>query len=85
MSIMDHFDRVPEQGFSQAIDPRAAQRQFNVSLGLLVILTVAAISVALTVGIAPLQATAFNAPKHSFVQMPQLVHVRDARLSLGNG
>jgi hypothetical protein len=85
MSIADHFDHVPDQGFSQTIDPRAAQRQFNMSLGLVVILVMAAVGVALTVGIAPLQATAYNGPKRAFVQAPQMVHVRDARLDLSNG
>jgi hypothetical protein len=42
MSVMDHFDKAPEVGFSRKWDPDSARRQFNVSLGLIAALAVAA-------------------------------------------
>lgn len=42
MSIADRFDHAPEAGFVRFYDPRAARRQFRVSLALIVILAMAA-------------------------------------------
>jgi len=42
MSVMDHFDKAPEVGFSRKWDAESARRQFNVSLGLIAALGVAA-------------------------------------------
>jgi hypothetical protein len=44
MSIADNFDRKPEAGFVRAYDIRAARRQFQVSLALVLVLGVAAIA-----------------------------------------
>ena len=35
MSVVDHFDKAPEAGFSRGWDAEAARRQFNVSLALI--------------------------------------------------
>lgn len=42
MSIASHFDPAPDAGFVRSYDPRAARRQFRVSLVLILILTLAA-------------------------------------------
>lgn len=41
MSIIDHFDKAPEGGFSREWDAAAARRQFNVSLALIAALAFA--------------------------------------------
>ena len=41
MSVVDHFDKAPEAGFSRQWDADAARRQFNVSLGLIAALALA--------------------------------------------
>jgi hypothetical protein len=43
MSIADKFDRTSEAGFVRAFDTRAARRQFQVSLALVLVLGLAAI------------------------------------------
>ena len=35
MSVVDHFDKAPEAGFTRGWDAEAARRQFNVSLVLI--------------------------------------------------
>jgi hypothetical protein len=42
MSVVDHFDKAPEAGFSRGPDAESARRQFNVSLGLIAALACAA-------------------------------------------
>jgi hypothetical protein len=42
MSVMDHFDKAPEIDFSRQWNAQSARRQFNVSLGLIAALSVAA-------------------------------------------
>jgi hypothetical protein len=49
MSIADHFRRVPDAGFVRSYDPQAARRQFQISLVLILILTLAAFSLGLLV------------------------------------
>ena len=49
MSIIDHFDRNPPAGFMRHGFARQANRQFRMSLALVIVLTVAAISVSLSV------------------------------------
>lgn len=49
MSIADHFDDVPDAGFVCSYDPRAARRQFQISLVLILILTLAAFTLGLLV------------------------------------
>lgn len=41
MSIVDHFEKAPEGGFSREWDAVAARRQFNVSLALIAALAFA--------------------------------------------
>ncbi|WP_297300185.1 hypothetical protein [uncultured Methylovirgula sp.] len=53
MSIADHFDRAPDAGFVRSYDSRAARRQFQVSLVLIVILTVSAFALGLLVRFDP--------------------------------
>ncbi len=47
MSIADHFRRAPDAGFVRSYDPQAARRQFQVSLVLIMILTLAAFTLGL--------------------------------------
>ena len=56
MSVVDHFDKAPEAGFSRGWDAEAARRQFNVSLALLA---------ALAFGIGVVAYSMRSAPKHS--------------------
>jgi hypothetical protein len=42
MSVMDHFDKAPEVGFSREWNSEFARRQFNVSLGLIAAIAMAA-------------------------------------------
>lgn len=49
MSIADHFDHAPDAGFVRSYDSHAARRQFQISLVLILILTVAAFALGLLV------------------------------------
>lgn len=49
MSIADHFYHAPDAGFVRAYDPRAARRQFQVSLVLILILAMAAFALGMLV------------------------------------
>lgn len=49
MSIADHFDHTTDAGFVRTYDSHAARRQFQVSLVLIMILTVAAFVLGLLV------------------------------------
>lgn len=42
MSIADHFEHAPDAGLIRNYDSGAARRQFNVSLTLIVVITIAA-------------------------------------------
>jgi hypothetical protein len=42
MSIADHFDCAPDAGFVRYYDSRAARRQFQISVALVVVLSLAA-------------------------------------------
>ncbi len=53
MSIADHFDHAPDAGFVRSYDLRSARRQFQVSLVLIVILTVSAFALGLLVRFDP--------------------------------
>lgn len=53
MSIADHFDHAPDAGFVRSYDFRAARRQFQVSVALILILTFAAFSLGLLVRFEP--------------------------------
>lgn len=56
MSVVDHFDKAPEAGFSRGCDAEAARRQFNVSLALIA---------ALAFGVGAVAYSMRSAPKHS--------------------
>ncbi|MDE2577473.1 MAG: hypothetical protein KGL46_01585 [Hyphomicrobiales bacterium] len=45
MALIDHFDNVPEAGFSLRVNPAEARRQFNISLVLIASLAVAAFAI----------------------------------------
>lgn len=49
MSIADHFYHAPDAGFVRSYDSRAARRQFQVSLALIVILALAAFALGMLV------------------------------------
>lgn len=49
MSIADHFDHAPDAGFVRSYDSHAARRQFQISLVLVLILSVAAFALGLLV------------------------------------
>ncbi|HLH11848.1 MAG TPA: hypothetical protein VKV77_08220 [Methylovirgula sp.] len=49
MAITDHFQRAPESGFVRSYDLQTARRQFWFSLGLILILAVAAFAVGMLV------------------------------------
>lgn len=53
MSIADRFDHAPDAGFVRSYDSRAARRQFQVSLALILILTLAAFALGLLVRFDP--------------------------------
>lgn len=44
MSIADHFDSAPDAGFIRSYDSRAARRQFRISVALILILSMAALT-----------------------------------------
>ena len=55
MSVVDHFHKTPEAGFSRSWDAESARRQFNVSLALIAALAFAAglLAYSLRIGPAP--------------------------------
>jgi hypothetical protein len=53
MSIADHFDHAPDAGFVRSYNSRAARRQFQVSLVLIVVLTVSAFALGFLVRFDP--------------------------------
>ncbi len=55
MSVVDHFHKAPEAGFSRSWDAESARRQFNVSLALIAALAFAAglLAYSLRIGPAP--------------------------------
>jgi len=53
MSVVDHFDKAPEAGFTRGWDAEAARRQFNVSLALIAALAFGIGIVAFTMRSAP--------------------------------
>jgi hypothetical protein len=79
MAIVDHFERVEETGYACTIDPEAARRQFNMSLGLLVVLAIAAAAITLSLRSGPqVLAAQLRAPVRLVVEMPQRVQVQQA-------
>ena len=49
MSVADHFDHTPDAGFVRAYDSQAARRQFQVSVVLILVLTLAAFALGLLI------------------------------------
>ncbi len=82
MAITDHFEAIEEPGFRRSIDPEAARLQFNMSLGLVVILGIVSVGLALSLGFKPqtLEAQA-RAPIKLVVQLPQRAQVQQAVVS----
>lgn len=79
MAILDHFERVEEPGFTRSVDPRSARRQLNISLGLIVVLAIAATAVTLSLRAEPQRFAALTrAPFKRVVQMPQPARVQQA-------
>ena len=74
MTIADHFERTPDAGFTRAIDPVAAHRQFVLSLGLVAVITVATIAATLTLKVGETRSASANIT----VQAPQMMHVQQA-------
>ena len=77
------FDSVADAGFYQTIEPGAARRQFNMSLGLVAILAAVALLVGLSAGFGPLPQTApASMQARLIVQQPQRVRVMQAQASV---
>ena len=80
MAFSEKFGSVADAGFYQTIEPDAARRQFNMSLGLIAVLTLVALVVGLSAGFAPLPQTApATMQARLIVQQPQRVHVMQAQ------
>lgn len=79
MSIIGHFDPAPDAGFVRTYDPRAARRQFQISVALIVILTFAAFTLGFLIQ--------FDAPAGLVGPAPNLrvPHVAVASTMDGNG
>jgi hypothetical protein len=75
MSIAEHFDSAPDAGFVRSYDSQAARRQFQISLALILILTLAAFTLGLLVR--------FDAPAAQANPAPS-VH-QDVHFAGGNG
>lgn len=75
MSNTQTFDHT-DDGFIQKIDSQAARHQFNMSLGMVVVLAAATLAAAFTLRIEPVPVQ--NVPTQMVVQAPQLVHVQQA-------
>ncbi|MGH6818832.1 MAG: hypothetical protein ACREC1_08690 [Methylovirgula sp.] len=66
MSIADHFAPAPDAGFVRSYDSQAARRQFQISLVLILILTLAAFVLGFSVQ--------FDAPTGAGRPAPHEVH-----------
>jgi hypothetical protein len=75
MSIIDHFDHAPDAGFVRSYDSRAARHQFQISLALILILTLAAFALGLLVR--------FDAPAGDVTPAPS-TH-QDVHFAASNG
>lgn len=74
MSIAEHFDPTPDGGFVRSYDLQAARRQFQISLVLILILTLAAFTLGLLVR--------FDAPAAEIAPTPSTHQTRFAAASL---
>ena len=69
-----------DEGFYQTIEPSTARRQFNMSLGLVAMLSMVALTLGLSAGFAPIEQSALvNSQARLVVQSPQRVHVMQAQ------
>jgi hypothetical protein len=74
------MEPLADEGFYQTIEPEAARRQFNMSLGLVAALSLVAVLVGLTAGFGPVDATvAGNREARITVQTPQRVQIMQAQ------
>jgi hypothetical protein len=79
MAITDHFKAVEDPGFRRTVEPEAARQQLHMSLGLVVLLAIAAAAIGLSFRFEPQVLEArINAPVRLVVQMPQHVNVLQA-------
>lgn len=82
MALFNHFDRGVDAGFRRVMEPVDARRQLCMSVGLVVVLALAAGSMAASVGAsssAPVAARAMHAPLLvTGVQKPRFLDVRQA-------
>jgi hypothetical protein len=62
MSVVDHFHKTPEAGFSRSWSADSARRQFNVSLGLIAALAFATGMLAYSLRIGPTPQASVHAP-----------------------
>ncbi len=69
-----------DAGFMRSVDPQAARRQFNMSLGLIAALGLAILTSALTLRIHPAPAARHVA--RATIQAPQMMPVRQAVFGL---
>lgn len=79
MAIVDHFEHVEEPGFMPSLNPQAARQQFNMSLGLVVVLAIGAAVIALSLRTEPQILAAHTlAQVKLVVQVPQRLDVQQA-------
>jgi hypothetical protein len=79
MGIIDHFEAVDDPGFRSSVDPNAARQQFNMSLGLVVVLAIAAATLALSFRFEPhILEAQVKAPIRLVVQAPQHAELQQA-------
>jgi hypothetical protein len=68
-----------DEGFYRTVEPEVARRQFNMSLGLLTLLTMVAVALGATAGFSPIAHSSFSDRQARLVvQSPQRVHVLQA-------
>ena len=77
MSLASHFECNDDVGFIRGVDPKAARRQLNMSLGLVVVLALTTVGAGMTLKSDTNIADAATTPK-LVVQAPTIVHVKQA-------
>ena len=79
MAIVDHFKPVEGSGFMRSIDPHAARRQLNMSVGLVAVLAIVAAVTALSFRFEPqILAAGMRAPVKLIVEIPHHVRMEQA-------
>jgi hypothetical protein len=80
------IEPIADEGFYHTIEPRMARRQFDVSLGLVAILSLIALLVGVTAGFSPIsEDSAATRQARLVVQTPHHVHVMQAEANLRSG